>query len=137
MIRQLALAGALALSVSLAGTAHATDQDPPIRTEWMPCAFDEPSPYSNCVWDAKHQGNGIGRSFFAGKNERIWVLPHHIAHSLLGPENRREYVPCDWPVSSDPVLCIWEESVWLNWQGDATSIPRTVSRFLMSRTEIG
>lgn len=136
MIRQLAIAGALALSITLAGPAQgATDQDPPIRTEWMPCAYDE-GPSVNCVWDARHQGNGLGHSYFRKENGKFFLLPHHIAHSLLGPENRRDYVLCDWPVTSDPTTCIWEEEVWLNNVGDDFDIPSSIGRFLLYRDEV-
>lgn len=60
----------------------------PPRTEYMPCsnadeAGDEQGP-RNCVHDARHSGNGMGNSFFVGNGGRIWPLPHHIAHYLLG-----------------------------------------------------
>lgn len=55
--------------------------DNPPRTEYMPCQTED---QHNCVWDARHEGNGMGQSFFSGKSGRVWLLPHHIAHYLLG-----------------------------------------------------
>lgn len=134
MIRQLAaLAGGLALSIGLAAPANAaTDQDPPIRTEWMPCQFDEGA-VRNCVWDAQHEGNGLGNSFFASQKGRIWVIPHHIAHYLINGNNARgEYFACpyDGSITTD---CIWEERVWLGRSGNDTPIPANIGRYLLSR----
>ena len=124
---------ALALGLTLAtGPAH--DQDPPIRTEWMPCAMEDAEPEFNCVWDAKHEGNGIGNSFFAGREGRIWVLPHHIAHYLIvGNNSMGSYNACVTPVGPDPTNCIWEESVWLGREGNDWQIPASVGRYLLSR----
>ena len=51
------------------------------RTEYMPCEQED---QTNCVWDARHEGNGMGQSFFTGRDGRVWDLPHHIAHYLIG-----------------------------------------------------
>lgn len=53
----------------------------PPRTEYMPCGVEDST---NCVWDARHRGNGMGQSYFTGNGGRVWPLPHHIAHYLLG-----------------------------------------------------
>ena len=102
--------------------AHATDQNPPIRTEYLPCG-QEPV-LRNCV----------GERFFAGRDARIWVLPHHMSRFLLtGNNSRGEYFACPTPVSSDPVSCIWEETVWLGREGNDTVIPHHIARYLLSR----
>lgn len=54
------------------------------RTEYMPCATDT-NDQTNCIWDAKHEGNGMGHSFFVRKDGTILYLDHHIAHALLHP----------------------------------------------------
>jgi len=107
----------------------ATDQNPPIRTEWMPCGQEDDL---NCVWDARERGNGEGHSFFVAKSGRQWPLPHHIAHTLVWGEPLRDYVACEWPVDADPTSCIWEESVWLNRYGNDWQIPSSVGRYLLS-----
>ena len=56
------------------------------RTEYMPCAQED---QANCVWDARHQGNGEGQSFFTGRDGVTHYLPHHIAHYLLAPSTDR------------------------------------------------
>lgn len=132
MIRQLtAFAGAIVLSIGLAGTANAasTDQNPPIRTEWMPCGAEDAR---SCVWDADHRGNGLGASTYTSYKGRVWKIPHHIAHALLyGDSHRSPYRACETPVSSDPVSCIWEERVWLGREGNDTLIPASIGRYLL------
>lgn len=113
-----------------AATGH--NQDPPIRTEWLPCGTED-SPQS-CVWDALHRGNGQGQSFYIGREGKVWPLPHHIAHYLIhGDSHRSPYVACETPVGADPTSCIWEETVWLGRYGDDTVIPHSVARYLLNR----
>lgn len=35
----------------------------------------------NCVWDAKHRGNGQGRSFI-NRNGKVTFISHRAAHAL-------------------------------------------------------
>lgn len=35
-----------------------------------------------CVWDARHQGNGSGMSFYVNGKGEVTRLPHHLAHFL-------------------------------------------------------
>lgn len=35
----------------------------------------------NCVWDARHRGNGEGRSFI-NRNGKITFISHRAAHAL-------------------------------------------------------
>jgi len=65
----------LPVVVGIGGVAGASG-----RTEYMPCGYEDSV---NCVWDAKHMGNGTGMSYFAGKDGKVYRLPHHIAHALL------------------------------------------------------
>lgn len=55
----------------------------PVRTEYMPCATEDGDAEYDCVWDARHMGNGLGFSFYVGTAGKTYVLPHHIAHHLL------------------------------------------------------
>jgi hypothetical protein len=55
----------------------------PVRTVYLPCPTDEGDGNSDCVYDARHQGNGLGNSFYVGEGGKVSVLPHHIAHHLL------------------------------------------------------
>jgi len=57
-------------------TAHASAP----RTEFMPCGYEDSV---NCVWDAKHMGNGEGKSFFTKENGKSVRIPHSIAHFLI------------------------------------------------------
>jgi hypothetical protein len=62
-------------------TAHSAT---PHRTEYLPCSTDEgPDGDRNCVWDARHNGNGKGNSYFVGKGGKVTPLPHHLAHFLV------------------------------------------------------
>lgn len=36
------------------------------------------------VWDAKHRGNGVGRSFIATPDGRVFYIRHPYAHRLSG-----------------------------------------------------
>lgn len=42
-----------------------------------PCKFEDSH---SCVWDAKHRGNGKGRSFIANGEGDIKYVSHRIAH---------------------------------------------------------
>jgi hypothetical protein len=80
----------VAVLVSLASTAlSAISLDLPAananaapRTEYMPCGAEDDN---NCIWDAKHMGNGEGHSYFARPDGTVLYLDHHIAHALLHP----------------------------------------------------
>lgn len=49
---------------------------------WQPCPNDSDS--VNCVWDARHMGNGTGHSYLATRKGRIVYISHRRAHHLLG-----------------------------------------------------
>lgn len=49
------------------------------------CATDEPS-VTRCVWDARHQGNGAGRSFVT-EGEQVRYVTHRRAHWLATTAN--------------------------------------------------
>lgn len=50
------------------------------KGEYFPCATEDSK---DCVWDARHEGNGMGQPFYSGVKGHVWELPHHIAHFLL------------------------------------------------------
>jgi hypothetical protein len=67
----------------VAATASAQASPAP-RTEYLPCSTDEgPDGDRNCVWDARHEGNGMGASYFVGEGGKVYPLPHHLAHFLI------------------------------------------------------
>lgn len=45
-----------------------------------PCKFEDSN---NCVWDAKHQGNGQGQSWVAKRNGTVFIISHRLAHRML------------------------------------------------------
>lgn len=45
-----------------------------------PCEYED-SNY--CVWDAKHMGNGEGKSFISTRTGKIKFITHRRAHRLL------------------------------------------------------
>lgn len=76
--RKLAAAAVAVIAVAgLSASAHGASTG---RTEYMPCGQEGDN---NCVWDAKTMGNGVGRSYFVGRDGRVWYLPHHVAHFLI------------------------------------------------------
>lgn len=72
-----AAALAAAILIPTAAQSHGAERG---RTEYMPCAN---AGQTNCVWDAQHMGNGIGQSYFVGRDGKVYPLPHHIAHFLI------------------------------------------------------
>lgn len=46
----------------------------------QPCEFEDSR---DCVWDAKHMGNGKGDSFKVGPRGHVTDLTHRRAHRLL------------------------------------------------------
>lgn len=47
---------------------------------WKPCEYEDSR---GCVWDARHMGNGYGRSFIARNSGTIVYIGHKRAHRLL------------------------------------------------------
>lgn len=45
-----------------------------------PCKYED-SNY--CVWDAKHMGNGEGRSFWVGRKGTMHFVSHRVAHRMI------------------------------------------------------
>lgn len=43
------------------------------------CEYEDST---HCVWDARHQGNGIGRSALITKEGKVIFIPHRAAHAL-------------------------------------------------------
>jgi hypothetical protein len=76
------IAAFITVMIVLLGLAVRADAQP--RSEYMPCSTDEgPDADRNCVWDARHNGNGMGDSYFVGEGGKVYPLPHHIAHALV------------------------------------------------------
>jgi hypothetical protein len=49
------------------------------------CKYEDGSGQKACVWDAKHMGNGSGRSGVHISFGDVWVpVSHKTAHRLLG-----------------------------------------------------
>lgn len=93
MMRVLVATALAAVTVTVAGpvsTAHAANvpavgqlTDGGTR---VPCLSDEPHPGTDpqgCVWDARHMGNGVGRSFVVRPSGRLVFVTHARAHYLL------------------------------------------------------
>jgi hypothetical protein len=57
---------------------------PTTRPHWATCATDEGVEAQNrkCVWDALHQGNGEGRSFFVNA-DGLHFVSHARAHDMI------------------------------------------------------
>jgi hypothetical protein len=79
----LKLAASTAACFALISTAPALlNADAATPTTWGPCANDEPEG-GPCVWDARHMGDGEGRSLLITRNDRIIFIPHSAAHQLI------------------------------------------------------
>ena len=75
--------GVIALGALMIAATEKAEAAPAPRVEFMPCPNDEGDGNSNCVWDAKHLGNGEGHSFFVNRQGVTTRIPHHIAHYLI------------------------------------------------------
>lgn len=67
---------ALALAIATLGFMPHADARVPHR----PCKYEDSI---NCVWDARHMGNGIGHSFWTGKHGKVHYISHRRAHHLI------------------------------------------------------
>lgn len=76
MMRRTVAAGLAAVAVSFTA-APAVSADGGTR---VPCAYEDSV---SCVWDARHMGNGVGRSYVAKPDGRVIYVSHARAHFLL------------------------------------------------------
>lgn len=75
-MRALVVSAAL-VAVSFAGPAAGA------TGSRVACLTDEGESSFACVWDARHQGNGLGRSFVIRDSGRLVYVSHARAHFLL------------------------------------------------------
>lgn len=72
------LVAMLTIGVGTAEKSHAAKID----KGYPPCLAEDGSTQRSCVWDARHRGNGEGRSFVkVGK--RYTTVPHAWAHQAV------------------------------------------------------
>ena len=77
-----ALAGLASVVVTTATTAHGYGG----WREMLQPGNARPCPYEDsrsCVWDARHRGNGLGRSFAVDRRGGVHVVSHRTAHRAL------------------------------------------------------
>lgn len=79
-IATLALTAALAFGVAAPADAIRPMPGATHQKVWQPCLYEDSI---NCIWDAKHRGNGKGKSFKATKKGKIKYISHRKAHRLL------------------------------------------------------
>ena len=77
-----ALALALAVGTPAVALADGNVMPTPKSGLYLPCEYEDSN---NCVWDARHLGNGHGRSFIATKRGKVIYIPHRAAHRLQEP----------------------------------------------------
>jgi hypothetical protein len=70
------LAG-LAIVAAVAVSSPAVSADGGTR---VPCEYEDSV---SCVWDGRHMGNGVGRSFVVKPDGRVIYVSHARAHYLL------------------------------------------------------
>ena len=68
------VAGTIVASAVQPADAHELQKD------WDPCKQEDSR---NCVWDARHMGNGEGRSFLVRKGGKRVFITHRRAHHLI------------------------------------------------------
>lgn len=78
MIR-LAVAAVMAAGLAVAAPAVAAP-DAPGTGRLQACKVEGDN---GCVWDARHAGNGIGRSYIATPDGHVIPVPHYVAHALV------------------------------------------------------
>lgn len=87
-IRNLALALLTATLLAVPGPATANHAH-----DWPQCQEEDGSGQHRCVWDAKHQGNGLGTSVKivnGGTDDATYTLiSHRRAKHLLGHNHTR------------------------------------------------
>lgn len=75
----IALFATIAL-VMTAQPSHAGEARP-LPAYAKPCKYEDSS--VRCTWDAKHMGNGRGKSFVVLKGGRVKYVSHKRAHTLI------------------------------------------------------
>lgn len=84
---KIAILAFVALIATLSGLgtpAEAGPFNPADRwVQFEACETDEAEVWvAPCVWDARHQGNGIGKSFRTRQDGTVKFIKHHRAHRL-------------------------------------------------------
>lgn len=73
----------LVLSAILGMVAPAAAEAPTF-TPYPSCGDESGPEFGRCVWDARHEGNGVGHSYVNSKSGHVTYVPHWVAHSLRG-----------------------------------------------------
>lgn len=69
---------AVIVAALFTGVDHASAHES--SREWVPCEYEDSV---DCVWDARHMGNGFGQSFKVGPKGHVTYISHRRAHHLL------------------------------------------------------
>lgn len=90
--------GGIAILADKAQAAPSSRVDP-VFPRGLPYAPTEDSCFAKrCVWDAKHQGNGRGRSYILTEHRGDFLvkyITHKRAHRLHAAYCQRKNVTCD------------------------------------------
>lgn len=90
--------GGIAILADKASAAPSSRVDP-VFPRGLPYAPTEDSCFTKrCVWDAKHQGNGRGRSYILTEHRGDFLvryITHKRAHRLHAAYCERKNVTCD------------------------------------------
>lgn len=70
---------AVGIIAALFGSVEAA-QGHDIERTWEGCKYEDSN---NCVWDAKHMGNGEGKSFKVSRKGNVTYITHKRARHLL------------------------------------------------------
>jgi hypothetical protein len=75
----LAIAASFMFGIANAAEADASKDHPGLPSR-DGCKYEDSV---DCVWDARHMGNGEGRSFRVGPKGHVTYIPHGRAHRLV------------------------------------------------------
>jgi hypothetical protein len=80
MTRRILAGLAIVAAVAVSAPAVSSDSEAPGTGRLMSCEYEDSN---GCVWDAKHAGNGDGRSFIVTPAGKLIPVPHYVAHALI------------------------------------------------------
>lgn len=102
-------------------TAGEADAHRDVPRKARACKYED-APKGNCVWDARHRGNGIGRSFYVDKRGKQTFITHRKAHRMVKAwrNSARYEVHRNWQYGAivTPYVPEWEQNDPQPFTGD-------------------
>jgi hypothetical protein len=79
-MRRLLVGAVVGVVIGSGGIAHSSVSQESVVTE--SCGGEGGPEFFPCAWDARHEGNGRGKSYVLKRNGDGVVVPHWVAHRL-------------------------------------------------------